>query len=112
MATSAKRTGWVMQMSLSFRGGRRPNPESSHSFCGLFWIPGPRASRVSRNDKNKISLAGPIFRFRHDAFALGLLADAAVLQIAPGRRAQGRLVPGGQPIAERIAEPRRLRTQR
>src|SRR5882672_2887220 len=60
-------------------------------------------------------LAGPSLRpelgFGLDAFLSLLLADLAVLQIVPFDRALRRLVPLRQPVAERIAEPRRLRAQ-
>ena len=57
-------------------------------------------------------LVGPELGFRLEALALLLGADQAVLEIAAERRALGRLVPLRQPVAERIAEPRRLRPQR
>src|SRR5664280_3358421 len=53
----------------------------------------------------------PEFGFRFEPLALLFRADQAVLEITAERRPFGGFIPLRQPIAERIAEPWRLRTQ-
>src|SRR3974377_807471 len=57
-------------------------------------------------------LIRPVLGLGLQSLAAQLFADAAILEIAALRRALRRLVPLRQPIAERIAEPGRLRAQR
>src|SRR5260370_30345992 len=56
-------------------------------------------------------LLRPELGLRLDAFPALLLADPAVLGIAAFDGAFRRFVPLRQPVAERVAEPRRLRAQ-
>src|SRR2546425_174475 len=56
-------------------------------------------------------LLRPELGFGLDAFLSLLLAYPAVLDVAAFDRAPGRIVPLRQPVAQRIAEPRRLRAQ-
>src|SRR3974390_3364541 len=55
---------------------------------------------------------GPVLGLRLEPFALQFLADPAVVDVAAFDRTFGRIVPLRQPVAQRIAEPRRLRPQR
>src|SRR5262245_6465975 len=50
----------------------------------------------------------PELRLGLDAFLALLLADPAVVEVAPVDGALRRFVPLRQPVAERVAEPRRL----
>ena len=59
-----------------------------------------------------VATIGPIFCLGLEPLAAELFADPAILEIASLRCALRRLVPLRQPVAKRIAEPRRLRPQR
>src|SRR5258706_15562460 len=76
-----------------------------------FTVAAGYAGVLSENRGLSPVLIRPELGFRLDAFLLLLLADLAVFDVAAFDGALRRLVPLRQPVAERIAEPRRLRAQ-
>src|SRR6266850_4000103 len=66
---------------------------------------------TAKNRGLSLVLLWPEFCFRLDAFLPLLLADLAALDVAAFDGALRRFVPLRQPVAERIPEPRRLRSQ-
>src|SRR5512143_1971217 len=88
----------------------------------LNWHTRRRRSPASRFAPSRLALAvssfaagflvRPILGLGLEPLAAQLFADPAIVEITALRRAFGRLVPLWKPVAERIAEPRRLRLQR
>src|SRR5436190_4005115 len=78
-------------------------PPASSGIC----TSGEKGSRTGAG----VDLVRPEFCLRFHALLALLLADLAVLEVAAFDGALRRLVPLRQPVAERVAEPRRLRAQ-